>query len=106
MKNLFAANGSKLNAIGTIDVDFNLNGLIIPFNAIVTENISDSCILGSDFLNATCAKIDFQSGIISFEDDLVQMQVQSAATKHNYLHVLSHTILPANSESTIPAKVD
>jgi len=36
--NLFAANGTKLNALGTVNIDYNLNGLIIPFETVVLEN--------------------------------------------------------------------
>jgi len=57
--NLFAANATKLDALGTVNVDYNLNGLIIPFVTVVIANLNDSCILGSDFLNATSANIDF-----------------------------------------------
>jgi len=53
------ANGGKLNAIGTVSIDFNLNGLIIPFDAVVLDNLSESCIFGSDFLDATSARMDF-----------------------------------------------
>jgi len=102
--NLFTANGTKLNALGTVDVDFNLNGLVFPYVAIVIDNLSDQCILGTNFLTATSAKIDFENGIISFEDDLVRMPV-SSPTNSDYVRVVNHTILPANSESIISVKI-
>ena len=105
LSNLFAANGSRLKAIGTVDVDFDLNGLLVPFVAIVIENITDAVIIGTNFLNMTSAKLDFQSGIISFEDDLVLMPVVPVATKCDYVRLLSHTVLPANSESIINVRV-
>ena len=94
LSNLFAANGSRLKAIGTVDVDFNLNGLLVPFVTIVIENITDAVIIGTNFLNMTSAKLDFQSGIISFEDDLVLMPVVPVATKCDYVRLLSHTVFP------------
>ena len=48
--NFTTANGGKLNAIGTVTIDYNLNGLIIPFETVVLDNLSESCIFGSDFL--------------------------------------------------------
>ena len=105
LSSLFAANGSRLKALGTVDVDFNLDGLIVPFVAIIIDNLTDACILGTDFLNMTSARIDFHNGIISFEDDLVQMPVLSTAARHDYVRVLSHTVLPARSESIIKVRV-
>ena len=94
-----------MNALGTVDIDFNLNGLLIPHVAIVIANLNDQCILGTDFLTATSAKIDFENGSISFEDDLVRMHVSSPKQNLDFVRVIKHTILPPNSESIIPVKV-
>jgi len=103
--NFTTANGGMLNAIGTVTIDYNLNGLIVPFETIVLDNLSESCIFGSDFLDATSARMDFGAGTISFEDGLVVVPVSSSANKINYVRAMSRTVLPPMSESIISVKV-
>jgi len=101
----FTASGTNLNAIGIAKIDFNLNGLIIPFDAVVLLNLSESCIIGVDFLNATSAKLDYSTGTISFEDDLVALHVTPTLTKQDYIRVLADTVLQPNTESIIQVRV-
>jgi len=57
IKNFYIASGSSLNAVGIAKIDYNLNGLIIPFDTVVLDNLTEACIIGSNFLNATSARI-------------------------------------------------
>ena len=104
IKNFSTASGTSLNAVGIAQIDFNLNGLIIPFDAFVLLNLNESLILGVDFLTATSAKLDFNTGIISFEDDLVALAITPTTTKHDYIRVIATTVLQPNTESIIPVK--
>ena len=37
----FTANNTPLNVLGTAELDINLQGFIVPFTAIVMDNLSD-----------------------------------------------------------------
>jgi len=105
IKSFYSASGSSLNAVGIAKINYNLNGLIISFDTVVLDNLTGACIIGSDFLNATSARIDFSTGTVSFEDDLVTLPVTATHTKQDYIRVLARTVLQPNTESIIPVKV-
>lgn len=100
-----AANGSKLNVLGTVEVDLVLNGLHVPFTATVIDNLSESCIIGSDFLRYTSAKIDYQQGVVSFEHDLIRLPVSSGVRRVNYVRASVNTVLPPMTGNTVPVRV-
>jgi hypothetical protein len=79
--------------LGIAKLDFNLNGLIIPFDAVILSNLHESCIIGSNFLNATSARLDYGTGIITFEDDLVALPITYTHVKQDYIRTIATTVL-------------
>ena len=97
----FTANNTPLNVLGTAELDINLQGLIIPFTAVVMDNLSDRLIIGSNFLESTNAVIDYQNAIVSFEDDIVQIPIMSTAQKGNFVKLIKTTIIPSMCEAEV-----
>jgi len=60
-RRLVSADGSPLQVIASVDVDIKLNGVIVPFNLIIVNDIVDPLfpvILCMSFLSATRAVVD------------------------------------------------
>jgi len=70
-KRLSAADGHTLVCVGTIDLTLTIQGLKIPQTFLVVKDLNFKVILGLDFLNATCANIDFNHNTMPICDDLV-----------------------------------
>ena len=72
---LFAADGRKVEILGKIQCDFNINGLIVPFTALIVGNLTQKLIIGQDLLRFTKANIDYASNTVSFYDDMIRLNV-------------------------------
>ena len=83
IRNFYNASGGSLEAVGIAKIEYNLNGLIIPFDTVVLSNLSEACIIGNNFLDATSARIDYGTHTISFEEDLVVLHVTATHTKQD-----------------------
>ena len=105
---LFSANGSRIQIIGSIGLQLSLcfSGLTIYHEFKVATNITHDMILGSNFLSENKAVIDYNSGIISLEEDLVRVPLQSDINNQNNCVVAKQPVcIPAFSEMLVPVKV-
>lgn len=102
--NFYNASGGSLEAVGIAKIEYNLNGLIIPFDTVVLSNLGEACIIGNNFLDATSARIDYGTHTISFEEDL-KKPVTATHMKQDYIRVLARIVLQPNTESIIPVRV-
>ena len=59
----FAAEGSTMNVLGTVDIKFYLSGLHILHTVYVVSKLDENLILGRDFLRQNGVVIDYVSGI-------------------------------------------
>ena len=74
---LFGANGSRIRIIGKIMISVKLNGLTVPFDFLVSENLTHDLILGHDFLKETRALINYSDSSITFFENLVEMKIMN-----------------------------
>jgi hypothetical protein len=74
-KILISAGGNPMSVIGKILLPIKLNGLSIPFEFSVIENVTHDCIIGMPFLAHSKANIDLSNHRVTFYDDMVSVNV-------------------------------
>ena len=101
---LFSANGSKINIEATVNLSMYFSGLIIQHPLKVASNIEHSVILGLDFLKQNNAVIDYRQGMLSLDDDLVRVPIESISTNRTCVITKQAVCIPALSEMIVPVK--
>ena len=83
-----------------------LNGLTVPFEFSVLEQLSQDVILGMNFLNFTQAKIDCTNRTITFFDDMLVLNTaENFKTVSNLCCVTHRCVIPPRSESIVQLSV-
>ncbi|PFX13076.1 hypothetical protein AWC38_SpisGene22872 [Stylophora pistillata] len=62
-------NGSRLTTIGKTLMEFVIGSRIFTFEVCVIKDLSFDVILGRDFLQRFCFKVDFKDGVVSFPSE-------------------------------------
>jgi gag-polyprotein putative aspartyl protease len=70
-KSLISASGEMIHVCGTVCLNLNLNGVPYVHRFAVLNKLTNEFILGSDFLIATKAKINYSSNNVSLLEDSV-----------------------------------
>ena len=105
LKTLSTASGSQLNLKGKTIITMTLQGLQQDIECYVLEKLSQSFILGNDFLLKTKAKLDFGSREIWFYDDKVCLRLFDDTPTIPLIATLRATVLPPRSETLVPARM-
>ena len=58
--------GSPLNVLGKVWLNFVIKSDVFPFEAYVIKDLTHDVVLGRDFLQKYCSRIDFMENIIEF----------------------------------------
>jgi O-acetyl-ADP-ribose deacetylase (regulator of RNase III) len=97
---LIAANKTSLKRYGNVEVDFRINGLVIPFSVAVVDQLNHDCIIGVDFLRKTMAKIDMHCNTLELFDGLsVTPMIKPEGAM---AFTLSTVTIPPKSETLFP----
>src|ERR1043165_4967476 len=86
-------NGERRRPLGAVTkIPLNIQGRIIPFNAIVTEAASYSAIVGNDWLRKTKAKIDYEDCImtLTWEGEELTILIESEKMPHYRVTIEKH----------------
>ena len=102
---LLAATGKPLKAVGSVDITFQLQGLLIPHTFLVIEDLYPTLILGADFLRKNNASISYTDNTVRFYDNLICAQLQSFNSARNCAAVAQTVCMPKCSEAIIPVKL-
>lgn len=70
---IFTANDSIMKALGIVDLDVSLDGLIVPHTFLILVTLHQPCILGINFLIQTSARILWDELMVSFYEGLVEL---------------------------------
>jgi len=105
MPSLITANGQALQIVGEVSVNFQLNGLIIPQDLLVVQNLFPTLLLGSDFLRRHNAVINYNDNTVRFYDDLVVTSLQGYNSRYNCAVVDQNCCLPKFCEAVIPVSL-
>ena len=67
--------GSPLNVLGKVWLNFVIKADVFPFEAYVIKDLTHDVVLGRDFLQKYCSRIDFMENIIevSHPEDLLPL---------------------------------
>jgi len=101
---LFSANGTKMAVSGIADMRLYFAGLVILQKVRVCSNLQHSILLGLDFLKANSVILDYKSGILSLNNDLVRIPLHSKSETLNCVTVARKCCIPAYAEFDIPVR--
>ena len=101
-KYLFAATGEGVQAIGRINLSLNFSGLLIPFSFLVLTDLQPKILIGTDFLQYSKAKIDFDRNVIELADNLVSVHFDKAFKAEAELFTIASITLPPLAETIEP----
>ncbi len=105
LKTLTTASGSHLNIRGKAIVTMTLQGQEQDIECYVLEKLSQSFIVGNDFLLETKAKLDFGLREIWFYDDTVCLRLFDNTLTVPLIATLRRTVLPPRSETLVPTRM-
>ena len=106
-KSFIAADNRPIKILGTVSLPVKLNGLTVPFDFFVLDDLSQEIILGMDFLTATQAKIDCTNRTISFYDDMIVLNTIENINKiDNLVRLTTRCVLPPRSETIVQLSVE
>lgn len=101
--NLFSANGSRISVSGTVEVTLHLQGAIVNHTVYVSPNLLHNFLLGTDFLMANEATVNYQLGVLTLFDDLVRLPLHSRFDSVNCVKLARTVCIPAMCEAILPA---
>jgi hypothetical protein len=99
---LFAATGQGVEAVGRVALSLNFSGLLIPFTFLVLSDLQPKILIGTDFLQSSKAKIDFEHNVIELADNLVSLPFDKSSKAEAELFTIAPVVLPPLSETLIP----
>ena len=102
--NLFAANGSHLEIIGNTILEPRIKGLVFPIDVMVCNNLSDECLLGTDFISLYNVVLDYKNHIVIL-DDLLSVPLINSDSKQRVVRAAKCMLIPPQSEALIPITV-
>ena len=102
---VYTANNATMRIVGQIDLSLYMNGLIVPFTFIVLPSLCHDCIVGTDFMTQTHAKIDFSEHIISFYDELVILPLIPLKSQTTILRLSQQVIIPPRTEALVSVTI-
>ena len=101
---LISANTAPVHVIGTTEFLIRISGLTMPVTARVAKVLSHPFILGIDFLETYGAKIDYQLGVISLSDDMIQAPLHTPFKRDFLVTCMDSVCIPAHTEMLIPVR--
>ena len=106
-KSLFGANGGKLQILGEITVEINIQGLLLPVTLIVLEDLVHKIILGQDFLRENRGVLDIAGRTVSFYDETITVPMIEPGNDFRFF-VRSHiaAVIPPRCEAIISGDID
>ena len=105
LTSLSGADGKELDVLGTVEFAVKIRGYLFPTTAFVVDRLSESLLIGSNFLKAYNAKIDFAEGVF-FIDNLLAMPLHNNQQKRSLVRSKDCVHIPPYSVATINAKTN
>jgi hypothetical protein len=102
---LLAANNVRMEAVGTVELNIEIQDLVMPHTFSILKNLTHSSILGMDFLNANNGTIYCSHGALTLHDGLVTVEMAPKTNKSTLLCLTETVTIPAHSEGLVPVRV-
>ena len=91
-----------MNLLGKVEELVDIQNLKIPQTLRVCNNLTENLILGRAFLEESGANIDFNSKIVTFCNDVVQIPLQHLIDNRTVARICNPTFVPPRSEIVVP----
>jgi len=101
---LFAANGSPLNVLGTMRLCFKVQGRPLFADLLVSDSI-DELLLGYDWLSRNHCEWQFDKATLSINGIPVGLKSRQAKTSVRRIYVRETVSIPANMQMNVPVKL-
>ena len=98
---LFAANGNKLNVLGSTRLHFTVSGKPLYADVLVSDSV-DECILGYDFLRRNHCKWLFDDGILIIDGLSVKLKHRPSRCNVRRIYVGESVVVPAEMQVNVP----
>jgi hypothetical protein len=98
---LVSANRSPITAIGVVQADLSIQGLVVPCTFHVLKSLSHNVILGQDFLKSSGAIIDCANNCISLFDGLVNASLTSQRDQTMTLRLAKNVTIPPKTQTAL-----
>jgi len=102
---LFSANGSQLNVLGTAEIDIRVSGLLLPINVFVVSKLTDQLILGTSFMQKYNVIMDFQTNQVSMCNYLIRAPIHNTSHKFQAFRVATPICIQPQCECIVPVTV-
>ncbi|HSN23845.1 MAG TPA: retropepsin-like aspartic protease, partial [Methylomicrobium sp.] len=99
---LFAATGQGVQTVGRVNLSLNFSGPLIPFTFLVLSELQPKILIGTNFLEYSKAKIDFEHNTIYLAENLVSLPFDKSSKEEAELFTIAAVTLPPLSETLIP----
>ena len=104
---LYSADGKQMEVFGLVQVDVRINGLRMPAEFQVLQDLTHQVILGIPFLQENQAIINLNQRTISFYNETISVPFRSNyLTNLYYVRIPKTVVLPAQTEAVISAIID
>ena len=101
----YAANASKIDLLGEIQVDLSIRNLVMPTTAIVSENVAEG-LIGYDWLRDNDVYWSFGSGRICIRGEVIPLASKVINERHCNRVIVQDTVtIPARCEAVIPGRL-
>ena len=98
---LFAANGNKLNVLGSTRLHFTVNGKPLYADVLVSDSVHE-CIMGYDFLRRNHCKWMFDDGILVIDGLSVNLKHRPSRCNVRRIYVGESVVVPADMQVNVP----
>ena len=102
---LLTADGTHLKILGYTDINFYTHGLLIPHSFTVVQDLHPNLIIGTDFLQANHASVNFVTNTVSFYENMITLPLQGYISSNNCAILTETVCIPSMSECILAVKL-
>ncbi len=97
---LQTADGSPLNVLGHVKLDFKLSSLVLSCEFLVSPRLSCDCILGTNFLKDNSCVVDVRKNVLLIGSEIIHL-ISQPPNCVSLVRATERTLIPAFSESVV-----
>ena len=101
---LFNAGGTQLKVKGCTMLTFQVNGLTLTTEMIVSDEL-DELLIGANTLKENDAQWDIRTGILTINGTSIQLKTRSCKCNVRRIYVKQTTVIPSNHEALVPIEL-
>ena len=101
---LYAANGSKIRVMGFMRLLFNVQGLSLHADFLVSDDV-DECILGFDWLRRNNCHWLFDEGVLIISGERVKLQQRPSRASVRRIYARESVAVPDRMQVNVPVRM-